>query len=139
MANEPGSNKEPGHENQVIVQHQDDIVDRISSFIEGVRMEEGRTQQKEGQPGTSQNRMDLARDLAAKQILEAERFKGQISHQPSQGNDQSMIPSNVHINLNSDQARNFMGIEKEANDTVIDDDAFFHISCHIDRSLAEKN
>ena len=110
-------------------------IDHISDFVEAIRFEQDNERQhgresRGDQPGTSGlNRMNANPELAAvqarteKMVLDAERFKATIA--APQGNE--IVP---YHNLHRDNYPMVPGGPS--------DDKFFHLTCHIDKSLRAK-
>ena len=78
--------------------------------------------------------MDYARDLAAKLVIEAEKFKGEVAKAKGKAL-KNLIKCDAAINN-----RYFLRVDSaiEEGSQVLDDDDFFHVTCHIDKQLADK-
>ena len=117
-----------------------DAMQRIANFVDNMRFADDERRCREGtesstrfhsevvipktanpdgngavQPGTSDGRGGIA----AKMILDAENFLGEVAK--PQGTD-----SYSHF---------FSGVRKISEQEVIDNDEFFHVTCHVDKSL----
>ena len=123
------------HLNGTVLNNQ--IDEQISNFIEGVRLDQTWWDRDEaGLNGYEDCRQKTAqvtpKDAAANIILNAEQFKANI-----------VPPKSKPVNALQDETmlnRYFLGV-KEANVSsgeVIDDDQFFHITCHIDNVMVQK-
>ena len=106
------------------------IVDRISNFVESIRMAEEETNNSKDDnhmidtedlgPGFSE-----AKRRAKKAILDVERFKANIA-EPDPGRK-------IDFSLITDANRNSQDIG-----TGVSDDDFFHLTCHIEPSIVAK-
>ena len=76
---------------------------------------------------------ETGRDVAARQILEAEHFKADVT-QP-RGNDFWSL-NNSHTLPGQFKGLN-VGEGQQISQNVIDDDEFLHVSCHVDKVLTE--
>ena len=119
-----------------------DVIDQISDFVDNIRMnqrlEERKTPRQstlkrsniEGDGGSSKE-VDDARSAADKQIIEAERFKAALTPQ-KQGNE------NYFLNTVRTEGQGvFVGIQNKLGG-LMEDDEFFHITCHVDPVLRAK-
>ena len=116
------------------------LIYKISEFVESVRLSgkfedvDRNTTRDEGpQPGTSgsqgSDKQEVdARTMADKRILEAEKLKTSLT--PLKG--MAEIDQNQQYYLNKNV--NFAGVNNE-NGVLLDDDEFFHITCHVDPVL----
>ena len=98
-----------------------DPVDKISNFVESMRMESDRNDG--ATPGTSNEVQPDERYLGAQKraertILEAEKYKAIIAEPPGE----MVIAQNVVRNVGSG----------------LSDDDFFHLTCHVESGLLEK-
>ena len=103
-------------------------VSKFSNFIEGVRLE---TTRKETTNSSRKKQVEVVpegpKEEAAKLILESEKF-----------NADTVLPPGEKIDNNIEN-RFFLGVGQPNNQVgIIDDDDFFHVTCHIDKSLALK-
>ena len=112
------------------------IHDQISNFIQGAWIEQTG---HEAQPGTSGqnilNKMteqpETSRSVAARMIADAEKFQADIA-QPQGMFHAGDGPKHTEIDN-----RYFIGVKGQEGQ-VIDDDEFFHVTCHINSNTAQK-
>ena len=136
------------------------LADQISQFIEGVRSE-GRNDDvinNEPQPSTSgrdnaerpeQGSVTEARDKATQLILDAERFKASVNVPPGEIQNTGLI-SNLQLETqNMSQVIPYPQVQLPGNHTdnqiqeqiqsiPLNDDDFFHVTCHVDNMLRTK-
>ena len=129
-------------------QRQTDVVDndrppmlnKISDFIESMCIEsttsrdtdgksEGRNDRQTAHSSSHRSDKDDARDAAAKLILEVEKFKASLT--PPKGKDNSLFLAD-----NAERAA-YPGVSGSSGELMEDDD-FFHITCHVDPTLRTK-
>ena len=79
----------------------------------------------------NQPHMDFAKSLATKILLEVEKSRGDVNQQPA-----GML-NVVDSTVNAFQPKQFISVFRPT-DGVFDDDEFFHVTCHVDRSLIKK-
>ena len=118
---------------------------RIANFVDNMRFADDERRQREGaettvrvhsevvvpskmvdpsedgrvvRPGTSEGRGEIA----AKMILDAEKFRGEVAKPQGMDNFPQF----------------FSGVQKISKQEVIDDDEFFHVTCHVDKLLTQK-
>ena len=143
--------------------HELPVDDQVAKFIEGVRIESqnnARTSQTEPRriesqprPGTSTaganeavqgaahgdqpyvESIDVAKQKANKLILEAERFKATVNTPP--GRNVQLIEE-PRENLNYVEQEMVMPVQVIQESTVLDDDDFFHATCHVDPLIRAK-
>ena len=120
---------------------QDELIEKISDFVEGVRLSSAtntnrRRSQDEPRAGTSsQSPMDARKEMkqaheaANDLILEADRYKAEIN--PPKGNGFNSI----EVVRNE---RFFIGVGDGKPDVIFEDDDFFHITCHVEPGLRIK-
>ena len=126
------------------------ITDDVAKFIEGIRLQTSLSHipgDKEAtlqpQPGTSKqigggNQVDdaaeIAKERAANLILEAERYKATVNAPPGMCNGNQLLNSvgEPSVILNEGLLNNQEPV------VTLDDDEFFHVTCHIDASLRDK-
>ena len=112
--------------------------DQISHFIEGIRREnsmdlQGRLEKDEPMPGSSRagptsiDPVEEAKRKATDLILDAERYKAVVNTPPG-----TVLTDNL---LNKD---NKSQLVPEPPVVVLDDDDFFHVTCHVDAALRGK-
>ena len=109
------------------------LIEKISQFVESVRSEQkdSRHPVLEPQPGTSREAgggdrgLQLARQIATEKIVGGERYKANIEK-----------PQGKNIRYSVSPQRHFFGTRQASNEDILDDDEFFHITCHVDRNLA---
>ena len=130
----PGLRKLP--EKEVPIDNNKAVIDQISDFVDNIRVSQ-KINEVAARPNSSQRismstpkkkQMEVetedARNIADRMVLEAERFKASIAP-----------PGNENLYLNRQQA--FAGVTNDRN-TLLDDDKFFHITCHVDPVLCAK-
>ena len=147
-------------EMQVVNLPTDNISQHVEQFIEGVRLEVAEDQI---QPGTSSEKrqpksvvvagndayaeqLDAAKRKADKLVLDAERFKATVNTPPGNMivNEIHAIPNNVAQDLNGPAGpMGYLGacegvIPDNTIPPPLDDDDFFHVSCHVDQLLKNK-
>ena len=133
------------------VQRNDQMIDKISNFVEMVRLEIAQQDDMQSpmmrrempQPGLSMEippQATEARERADRLILDAEHFKASITAprgKETLGNE--FIDQNVN---QSDDMRRVAGPTvfptTQCLPTVDNDDDFFHLTCHIDPTLRSK-
>ena len=118
----------------------DEIIEKISNFVESARLDDDKRRKEARQdevPSTSelderqqnnqhnQPHMDFAKSLATKILLEAEKSRGDVNQQPA-----GML-NVVDSTVNAFQPKQFISVFRPT-DGVIDDDEFFHVTCHVD-------
>ena len=137
----------------------DKIINDISNFVENTRLQQSTGQQsnvsveEEGQPKavTSSQlsteelaiKLQEAKDRANQAILEAEQFKAPINEPRGEN---FVIKDSVGMGASSlvqePMSRNSLNLWPQnlttGNLTVMHDDAFFHITCHVDSPMREK-
>ena len=116
-----------------------DAMQRIANFVDNMRFADDERRQREGVETTKRVRSEVVvppklvdhplddgrgactsegrGEIAAKMILDAEKFRGEVAK--PQGMDN--FP---HF---------FSGVQKISEQKVIDDDEFFHVTCHVDK------
>ena len=111
-----------------------DMIDNISQFVDDMRfVDEQRRRQPRSEvvvpkpTGTPRRQVDdnkepTNHEIANKLIIDVEKFQGGV--QKPKGNDQ-------FIGI-------FGGVRPVVDKEVIDDDEFFHVTCHVDKSLTQK-
>ena len=141
-----------GPEKQV---EQMSMVNKISDFIEGMRVEDKRRRSldkqmvtsltnkhgAEGEPGTSTGGLmpqitpsrNPAKELADRKIIEAEKFKASLT--TPKGNYPGIVISPTVPNFQ--QNGPYVGMDNATNG-LLEDDEFFHITCHVDPTLRGK-
>ena len=133
----PGLRKSPEKMNQQIDR---ELIDKISNFVEGMhltgRYEEcevptlGTSTQQKGEAVVQQQQdnqqVEDARSVAGKMLLDAERYKAAVSAPKG-------MPQDYYLNRN----QLFVGVLNDRG-TLMDDDEFFHITCHVDPTLRQK-
>ena len=130
-------------------QRQTDVVDndrppmlnKISDFVESMRIESTTSRDTDGKSEGRNNDRQMAhssscrsdkedaRDAAAKLILEAEKFKASLT--PPKGKD-----NNLFLSDNAERAA-YPRVSGSSGELMEDDD-FFHITCHVDPTLRAK-
>ena len=119
------------HTSEQIALPPNNIVDEVSNFIQGVRLQSsisksvpangGDAVQQPSTSGSGLNAVEQqSKDRANQLILEAERYKASVNN-----------PSGMFATAASNN-------ELNANVTALDDDEFFHVTCHIEESLRNK-
>ena len=109
------------------------MITKNSDFIEGIRFEGAQRQLDKPSEGRNS---EEPREDAAKLIVNAEQFKADVV--PPQGKQQQAL------GVESNQNRYFLGVNQvnssmdENVRMVLDDDEFFHVTCHVDRAMASK-
>ena len=142
---------------------ENDVINQISDFIQGIRirsqvhaptltMLEGDirnvvvgSQSPQGSP-----HIDAARRKADQIILQAEQHKAAVNAPPGMYasdvmvhtpvdivNNSGLDPQGLPANYNLEEQNS--GDPIIANVKVIDDDDFFHVSCHVDQGLKSRN
>ena len=112
-----------------------DVTDQISNFVENIRLEQQTTEPQPGTSGVNKQKPDYLKDLAAKFILEAEKFNTEVAR------PKGMVELNeteIPVQNGHNQNRHFQGVRVTSNREVLDDDEFFHITCHVDHNLTAK-
>ena len=109
----------------------DEIIDKISDFVEGIQIQgrrdqgsvtpQGRPRTTDSAPRSDRSAVTQARDLAERTIVEAEKFKAQIA-----------APKGLEFLF--DKFKN----ERDIQRLLDTDDEFFHVSCHIDEQVKSK-
>ena len=106
-----------------------ELMERISDIVESIRIStEGASQMEaDNGPSTStgithnnRGKQTENRDIAAKLLIEAEKFKATLN--PPEGKE---------------EITDFKGVENDCEELLEDDD-FFHIACHVDQNLKDK-
>ena len=119
------------------------MIDKISDFVQGVRDEqEKQMRTTQGSAKKIEGRVDYARDLAAKLVIEAEKYKAEVTKPKGrlfenvsvQGDNPQVVGEGVN--------RHFLGVGSvnplDDGNQILEDDDFFHVTCHVDKQLAEK-
>ena len=112
--------------------HDAQMIDRISNFVESIRMSNESKEQGKQQPGTSsyspvtrvnvnrgdQQEFETVQWDAEKAMIEAEKYRAVIAEPPGEQNNQFISTTAVGSGLT--------------------DDDFFYLTCHIDSNLIAK-
>ena len=133
------------------------VVDHVANFVEGVRAEVEvakrnngnlRDQEEAGlstgrrEAQTKKDRVneqaDFAKNLASEQVIAAEKFKSDINQ--TQGKSATLDINQPFEKLFIETGKKyFAGVERPRNDCeIIEDDDFFHITCHVEKALTQK-
>ena len=115
-----------------------DLIDKISEFVESIRIANKPVQQP--QPSTSgkdkeRDRMSMAWETVQKVVIQAEQFRAEVA--TPKGKQLNHVQHATNSPMNLEARTKFLGINNE-DGRVLDDDEFFHITCHMDRLLTAK-
>ena len=149
-------------DDQRVIVDQNLVPDQIANFIQGIRIE-GTTQKEitgagdqnldQPRPGTSRDgygsqndeQIDKAKQKATEMILNAERYKAVVNAPTGMDVNQldgidNVVRSGNAYNLFNDQnvlsgqsIQNVQAIPSQDVQVALDDDSFFHATCHIDQ------
>ena len=111
------------------------VNDRVAQFVDNMRLED-EIRCSAGQPrvrsevvvqSTSKqpemkDKTDEAKEVTTNLILNAERFRADISQPKGMGGDSNF----------------FKGVRTVKEGEILEDDDFFHITCHVEQSITEK-
>ena len=130
--------------NKIAVQEvaeKNDLIDRISNFVEGIRMETQERTSNKDSPSTSGRKVvqpeESVNDKASRLVLEAEKFHATVDTPKGMEYDNS-------DNLNANEAFNKGRVEPPpvqqnlVNYDNMDDDDYFHLTCHMYSALKAK-
>ena len=130
----------------------DNTIDKITQFVEAVRMEqtdgqevdEVRSTRPQNDDAANMRAYEEAKKKAEKAILEAEKFKAAISKPPGNTNLVSMGDMNFEKfhtqepETQSGHRRAPVNYQTPVIGTGLSDDDFFHLTCHVSTGLREK-
>ena len=145
--------------------HGDRIVDKVSDFVDAMRLEAEQHDLNEPQPGTSRKGnnvpvvdpdYELAKKRAQHEVVESEKLKANVAVPPGEdrmfhqvvtslGMNQGILERNENVggnphfcNLNENNIGS-VSIPRLVGDGFgLSDDDFFHLTCHIDVGLRQK-
>ena len=138
------SGLEPGFNKQLNITPQLNIADKISNFVDQAHNQSEGRQASERvdrghrpseQPVTTQVKADYARDLAVQIIVGAKNFRAEVTKLQGKQIYENVL-NNSFGNGQVDH-RHFLGVEMDRQ-VVHDDDEFFHVTCHIDKTTTTK-
>ena len=128
---------------QIGIDRETNLIDKISDFVDEVRIQDDRRRQDKGSTDKDKTskvksvvvdrRNDLpstsnasSKEVAAQMVLDAKKFRGEIDH-----------PKGIVSSLNFHE-KFFEGIPQSIPGKVFDDDDFMHVTCHVDNAIAAK-
>ena len=133
----PEQNKGPIFANYggEVLNEDEQMADKISDFVDRVHLETVKAKENEVRLGPSvqsevvvvqKEQAEQPKDIAARTILDAERYQADVA-QPK------------GINNIANHTQFFEGVRPVSGDNeALDDDDFFHVTCHVDKNLTQK-